>query len=548
MKRDSFENLGGRKREIFDMADDIQKRVHELLNCKDAQSRQFIEIEKIEEEINAAVEACIDGKSLAGFTGKLKAIESRIRQRETKGRGNPLYSNQKPPLSNNEFSKLRRDFWKTILEVFVAPEDRTALPENVDVKNAIKYLAIDPARITNGLLENLGMPRKNFKNTDECVIFIKKFLTRLGPLKISEYYKNEIHRFYKLNESGDLTGMLIGTQRRGENKHFYMTDLYGAVMRQKHIIQSEADTPLLYDMGKIIAEIEDEINGADDWPEFKKAKEKNAENIIKRLDLLISLLDKAINTTKLKISQKLSGASITDSRGRDNPSAFLAKLVSVRQHLIPHRKNEIAEIKGYIAHDESVLLDKLRQHYAPFEDFYKEITEAEFLKKNAELNEDQRKKIGNLVYSVKQRMPHAEFQPFLKWAQDFTKNARVFFFLKKKNPQTTPKRILMNMFLIAKAEHIYKMFERLHYRISLQKEASDVCVVVAKIDEIEKIIEDRSVMPDIKTNLEKWRKFRKMTQEIRGIVKEKQNLQKEKLLEEVKKYLSEKLKIIDLPD
>lgn len=482
MEHFDTEQFSGTHKEILEIALEIEERTSRLNN-------QEIDAGVLQ-EIEEATEAVLQHRSVEGIRARLNSIVSRLIQREGKNGQNPLYD-KRAPISERDFRKMPRTLWKTVLEVFVNPYDQVALPKDMSEEEGFSYLAIDPARIQSDVFDKLGV-----KAYPESV---KEFLQNIEPMHERVGGRAvQNHRFYVV-KSGESRGTLLGTQNQADRKTLYATDLYGALMRQDHILKDKSDILTLGKVEKVVEEIIREVT--EQWGTIRRNRAARSL-ILSRLRSVVRSLKFATAEEVVRIKNILDKCDVKDSLGRENPSALLARITQVlneaKEDLVTIRKRQIESIEDYVMQDRQALMAQMRQCNKPFKDFYawsmRGVADAkspisQLLNADLEnkLNVDELEKMVKISAIF---MDEIRVQPFLGMAKEFKAAAKDFLGLIEKGREEghVSKKALIQayvrMFTICKNQQVLRMFKVLGYRLSFDTRLALSFIVKDELKEI----------------------------------------------------------------
>ncbi|MGL5830679.1 MAG: hypothetical protein ACRCZE_00860 [Candidatus Altimarinota bacterium] len=320
-------------------------------------------------------------------------------------------------LPKGEFCKEKRTVGKMTQEILSTDYELVGGLGNYDADKAV----IDPMKITDKLLENLGLeqfvPEKKAGELDklarraEAISEIKEMLGNLDPLKLSGRAGRgrDFLRLFTITE-GEYAGYVLGTQVNHGKKLLFRTDLHGAARRLDIIDQGygEEMSELVGINHRVILAKgllehgKKEIYRA--FQEYQEMQKKGEVGVMKKPEMmhkyeriiaeLLESLGDVINGEKLKIQNQLEqSADLIEKRIRParvktvkgqkvetpaqeyetiNIEAKLARLSAIHDS-ITKRIKEIRSIQTYLLADEQVLKDKIDNMEAPFVDFIKTV-------------------------------------------------------------------------------------------------------------------------------------------------------------------------------
>jgi hypothetical protein len=322
-------------------------------------------------------------------------------------------------LPREEFSREKRTVGKLTQEILSTDYELVGGLKDYEVSKVV----IDPAKITDTLLVNLGLeefvPDEKASELDklarraEAIPGIKEMLRNLEPLKLSEKGAGgrSLLRLFAITE-GEYAGYVLGTQVNHGKKLLFRTDLHGAARRLDLIDQGYAEE--MSDLSRInhrvilakalLEEGKKEISEA--FKKYRQKKETGEYAVMEKPELMkkyekiiaeqLDTLGDVINGEKVKIQNQLRGsaeligtvvygAKVKKVKGEEveipekktervNIGAKLAKLSAIKT-AIPNRMREIRDIQRYLLADKQILKDKINNMEEPFVGFIETVEE-----------------------------------------------------------------------------------------------------------------------------------------------------------------------------
>ncbi len=422
--------------------------------------------------------------------------------------GNELWR-EKQGSSTEEFRAAPRTMLKTIQEVLTHPTERLvfdrkwlANPENE--KMAIESIIIEPRRISNTLLHNLGLdqfiPEKGLSQEAQlemrakAIPFIKQMLRNLESIYDSNLNglgvrasmqprAREAQYYFRLMRIGDgpYQGELIGTQRIESRKRIFKTDLQGAYRRLLHVEAGyEAEVAKLMHILAILNEVRDNL---DDWDYVKKYPEE-LTRIQGELATCVESLKFVRDQDKQRMLAKITEClTVKDASGahkdkRFNPGAVQAKIVGIRgPGTLGKRLHRITRIAGFLGEDKLRMQELLQSQRAPLFRFKQQVEQLHeqlrLLDPSKAISEDERARIIHNLNALKALTMNQTYQPQLSFAEKFIEKIdEVKTAIEHQDQQKASKEFL-KMYLITKLEQAYTELQQTYREVSTQADKVD---------------------------------------------------------------------------
>ncbi len=270
----------------------------------------------------------------------------------------------------------------------------------------LQDIIIDPRKLTNTALENLGLsrfiPPPRTPRTEDVAIrakaipAVKEMLATLEPVRYPEDTREGSYFRTMRLSAGDHEGMLLVTYNKDGSKKLAKTDLYNGIRRVNHIENgSRKETRSIAALRHLIKSLR---SAYDDW-----SAHKDSEEILQLLEecrLVVDSLQNVQLDSKIKMRDALKRCA-DDLAG--NPGAALATLVGASNRSLD-RMDEIERIIGHIYKDESRLraladdqeqpvrnfmidVNSKHRHFAIINDLGSPLSEAHKRKITANLND-----------------------------------------------------------------------------------------------------------------------------------------------------------------
>jgi hypothetical protein len=338
----------------------------------------------------------------------------RIQQMED----NPLWSAKGSRGSSVEdFRAAPRTFVKTVQEIFSRPEDRMVVGRDEDLNGALGQIIIDPRRISNTVLENLGLdefiPEKGLKQEQqlerraEAIPQIKDMLRNLHPIRLpseTEHNDNQRRYFRAMRiGSGPNKGHLIGTQHIDGQKRLFKTDLPNAERRLLHIEESYNEEIrklefIEFSLNRVLNALQT------DW-EGLKQNEEAMQTMKDTLTECVENLDHSSGRTKRSLRAQIDKCtSLKDSTGRYNPTAMGSALRRALRYL-DSRHRSIERIWRYVGQDKAKIAQIKYAQEVPVDEFLDQVErmhgQFRLLRNELELTEDEKGPIREALTGVK---------------------------------------------------------------------------------------------------------------------------------------------------
>ncbi len=303
--------------------------------------------------------------------------------------------------TEEEFERSPRTDLKAFQEILTAGTERMAFKRGEQYVTA-RNIVIDPANISNTLLENLGLtefiPPKGMKREKQlahrakAIPAIKEMLEGLEAFTLSHELERSKLRYFRLFRvnGGKNGGMVLGTQVIGDQKILFLTDLHGAHRRIGHIFKGyDEEISTLQAIQSTVRDVDVSIS-----TEWQKTKDPLRIQEVKAQ--LLGLVDKlrfVTNAHKKKMKEQIEAAVTMETVYTRpakrkptlggvmkvvrpaktivalNPGATRARINTSHLH-VGKRIEEIAAIKQYLIEDETRVQTYIEGQSRPFVEFY----------------------------------------------------------------------------------------------------------------------------------------------------------------------------------
>lgn len=354
--------------------------------------------------------------------------------------------------SEAEFEAAPRTELKAFQEILTAETERMAFKRGEKFVTA-RDIIIDPALITNTLLENLGLgefvPPKGTKREAQvahrakAIPAIKEMLEGLEAFTLSHEHERSKMRYFRLFRvnGGKNGGMVLGTQVIGDQKILFLTDLHGAHRRIGHIFRGyDEEISILQSIQSTVRDVD--VSISTEWQ-----KTKDPQRIQEVKDQLKGLVDKlrfVTNAHKKKMKEQIEAAVTMETvytrpaRRKPtlggvmkvvrpsktivalNPGATRARINTSHLH-VGKRIEEIAAIKRYLIEDETRVQTYIEGQSRPFTEFYDTVNQLheqfKVYQLDRPLTEKERGKVITNLRSLERRCSFAStpimmFEPY----------------------------------------------------------------------------------------------------------------------------------------
>ena len=299
----------------------------------------------------------------------------------------------------------------------------------------IDQVVIDPRKITDTLLENLGLDEHVLKGNGVRLPGSAKMVLRaLAIPKIKEFFKTslrplfldpeKLHSIGKQNyfrlcriSEGENKGLVLGTEQKNGNKRLFKTDLNGAARRIAHI--HEGYKQEIEQLQEVIDEFNQALRLANKWPEMKDSDD--VQELLKRISSIADRLKNVQNIHKKDIFERFDRiTSFEDKKGRQNPSSRLA-ILSPAVDSVGKRLYEISVISGYLASDYTRILSYLKgltNGIARFKQTVDDKSEKlRILDVHTPIEDEDRKRIAANIKILIALLEEVKFQPYMLMAE-----------------------------------------------------------------------------------------------------------------------------------
>lgn len=400
---------------------------------------------------------------------------------------------QKPEFSREKAETSVRTFLKTAQEILSHPDDRRAFDRG---KGTVEDIVIDPRRITDTLLTNLGLeeyiPEKGTKEPEKvnhrakAIPRIKEMLAHLEPIKLPGQKDDELKYFRLMRMSaGDNEGYILGTQVINGKKVLFKTDLYGAGRRVAHIEAGYLqEIDLLHDIDHVIKSA---LSAMNDWSEVS---EEDLAEIRTGMMEAIDNLENVENKDKVALRKQLElSFTFRDSRGQYNPNVIEARLLKAQRH-ITARLAAIENISEYLEKDKLKMRGLVTEEVIPVNKFLAEIDKTPKWKKADMLKE---------IEKLKGLSDQQKYEPYLSFGRKFNAQLEKAKVALDADDLQSAAQEFTKVYLVAKLERAYKELQPIYSKISLHPDTCEPAALKAKLQGIHDRLKARNFAPTRET-------------------------------------------------
>ena len=420
---------------------------------------------------------------------RLELFQIAVRSKIAQLLGNEVWA-AKGGSTEQEFREAPRTFLKTVQEVLVHPTERMVF-EREDAE-AVGDTIIDPRRISDKLLENLGLeefiPEKGTRQEEklrrkaEAIPEIKAMLKNLEPILSRGDKEGEANYFRLMRiKGGKYEGQLMGTQEvAGQKRLFRCRDLQDAYRRIRHIEDGyEAEVARLTEIMTTLKGVRDDL---DDWNEIKYTGA--LEGLKAKLAECFNALKFARDKSKRKMKQKISrDLELKDSSGpyagrRLNPGKIQASIVSsIGRGVLGQRFRRITGISQKIAEDRVRLGEMIQGQRAPMYRFLILVEKLHqdllILNPSEPLQRGDKKRIKRNLRKLREYTGELRFQPHLSFGEKFIEQIDAAITALEGDDHDLAAKEFLKMYLIAKIERAYTQIKQTQRKLSLEPDTID---------------------------------------------------------------------------
>ncbi len=280
-----------------------------------------------------------------------------------------------------------RTIAKLLQEVLSAPADHMALSRQQAEHADTQQIIIDPRRISDTLLHDLGLDQfvapkgtrqlQRLKLRDEAIPEVRAMLQHLQPIRRRSEEGQDMGnlRYFRLLRivEGSHKGQVLGSQENNGKKILFKTDLYGAERRILHI-----DTAYKEEVRKLTW-VTGVLKNVREHLEFwmNPARRSDLEALQPTLIEMVDSLEFVIDEDKVELRKEVSKAlEFKDSRGRKNPNVTQRHLTTATQ-ATDARLRSIGEISSHLGRDRKRVEELIVEEERPMKEFQTKVEERE---------------------------------------------------------------------------------------------------------------------------------------------------------------------------
>lgn len=415
-------------------------------------------------------------------TRRLQLFRIAIRAKIEQLMGNEVWG-RKGGSSERDFRAAPRTFLKTAQEVLsgetermVFTRDEIAEPEAE--ANAIEGIIIDPRRISNTLLHNLGLaefiPQKGLRQEEqlkrraEAIPKIREMLMGLEPIELPMQDREDLNYFRLMRiGKGPNTGYIIGTQNIEGRKRLFKTDLYGAERRLLHIEESYREE--IRKLKWIELTLKDVRDRLQDWLSLKGTEQLEImkQSLIKCAESLEFVRDADKRDLLRRIRQIME---FKDSTGRYNPGAVSANLTVGLRH-ISSRYQRIERIWKHVGQDKGRINQMIAEEEKPMGSFLGEVEllhdRFKILRTGRPIAPAERERIMRNLNDREAEAKKCRFEPNLSFGVKFVERTNIVKTALSENRNEDAGKEFVKMYLIAKLAMVNSKLQDIYKRLSL---------------------------------------------------------------------------------
>lgn len=437
-------------------------------------------------------------------------------------------------VSDVDFEKCQRTFYKTVQEIFAAPTERLdfkrddSLEKFVDLSNVV----IDPKMINDTLLENLGLvefkpakrakPEVRIAACSRAIPDIKEMLDGLEPFRLSQEQRISRLKYFRLMRIGGGVneGYVLGTQQINGKKILFKTDLHGASRRIDHI-----DDEYGNEIKKLI-KITDTIRGIDQRVASSWAQVRDSDEMGKMSQKLLKMVEElkfVNNQHKIRIRQLIEGCvsfqtTRTSPRHPEdkkivyNPGAMRARWNTVKDY-VGKRISEIANIRKYLASDQTRIQKYIAAQQAPFERFYDTVESMhdkfKIFKTARPLSKIQADKICDKLTEIQKECQPVDgnfshlsvvFEPYLTFARKMAEHIgkTVEILKQEKIDRDAAAEEFMKIYVIAKIQYFHHELQKFYDQFLSAEKMPFFVEMIGEIEVLKNIVRRKRVNAQVR--------------------------------------------------
>lgn len=418
----------------------------------------------------------------------ITSLVSRVEQVETLG------------VPRNSDKKSKEDiqaFFEVVKSILSHPLDRQ------------QEVVIDPRRITDTLLRNLGLsqfiPAKGTSQADkaarreEAVHSIKAMLPHLEPINAPGQRPTAMRHFRLMRmTAGSSEGYVLGTQTINNKKILFKSDLHGASRRVQHIeagYKEEIGT-----LGKIQKILENALANPVEWENLDA---KVLAGIRTNLLLCINDLGNVTNEEKIALRDAIKTAlTFRKVGGAENPDVKANLKIALDE--LAARVRGIEGISQFLTSDKIKLEAMISAQTKPLEEFLAKVSgmhqSFKLLRPQVPIHPDKKEEIVNNLKELKKFADGQKFEPYLSFGRKFSAEIDKVLIALESGDRVSVAQEFVKAYLIAKLEKAYKDILGVYEKISLHPDLVNPQDISSELKEIHEALRNHEVAPGINTN------------------------------------------------
>lgn len=421
--------------------------------------------------------------------------------------GNTVWESKKPA-TEKEWQAAPRTIVKTAEDVLTHPVDRVTferreLQTEEQIRKAMSGIIIDPRRINNTLLENLGLekfiPPKGTKRVPalvrraQAIPEIQDMMAHLKPFAYVHEERDESQqKYFRLLRivGGKNNGYTLGTQTRANGeKTLFKSDIYGARRRLEHIIQrSEEEVTALKGIENILKELQKSLN--------KRHEINDPQGMLelrKSLGEVVDKLEFVEKEEKIKLREQIKKAlTVRYKFGKQNPGAMLACVATALESL-GKRIAEIERTNEFMGKDRIRLQNRMEDEQIPTRNFLSKVErhhhQLYILRPSTQpLSPDERHTIKYNLQSLLHEAENMQNQPNLMFGEKYIAIINGLMqgmdAYKEGDPTSheTLKKQFVTLYTLAKIHRSMIDLKKVHYTVSVDEKKYDPKDLVAELE------------------------------------------------------------------
>lgn len=491
-----------------------------------AQFNTNYDVEKIHDGIKKDIQDALIDTGDEPFPEKVSArklehLILRIRARIGQMESSSLWGADAQGCSAEDFRKVPRTLLKSVEEVLTHPADRIPAQhrtkQNKQEQNTvlIDSIVIDPAKLSDGLIENLGLGRQlavkgapqaeKLKAKIALIPQIKEILRTLEPIPLAPHSQYKTYRLFRIAK-GPRKGFILGTQEQAHEEHMFVTTLPDAYRRVSHIeMQYKNEQKQLTRIAAELDNIDNEID--QNWQNAKMPERLN--ELLTTLHGLINELTFVTDNSKQKLLGCLTGAA--HWLAQKNKGACRACMNQTKRTLlIEKRLRKIPIVSGELQRDKMALNPIIAREHTVVVGFYESVRGQMGARKIQPRLADPNAYLDNKeVVGLRQRMHElttncqkVQFEPYLAFAEKL-----IYYFseMEQQLSSCTPDRYsiaqkFVGAFVVSKLVRFQGDLMNIYEQISLSNgEPLDTSHLKQELDEAKRELQKRSVAGNVQT-------------------------------------------------